>query len=65
MDSPSLRSLKKVGGIKTMNEVVVVVVVVVVVDVGWRKKCPKLAEKLSNPEHIPKGYPMSAAVDAS
>jgi ribosomal protein S2 len=62
MDSPSLRSLKKVGGIKTMNEVVVVVVVV---DVGWRKKCPKLAEKLSNPEHIPKGYPMSAAVDAS
>jgi hypothetical protein len=59
MDSPSLRSLKKVGGIKTMNEVVVVV------DVGWRKKCPKLAEKLSNPEHIPKGYPMSAAVDAS
>jgi hypothetical protein len=61
MDSPSLRSLKKVGGIKTMNEVVVVVVV----DVGWRKKCPKLAEKLSNPEHIPKGYPMSAAVDAS
>jgi hypothetical protein len=60
MDSPSLRSLKKVGGIKTMNEVVVVVV-----DVGWRKKCPKLAEKLSNPEHIPKGYPMSAAVDAS